>query len=159
SPRPPPPGGLLVDEEMNVTDGPRLDEAQPLRSARLVEEALARSDDHGVDLQMECVDEVVLDQRLGELRAAVDSDVPLVLLLELLHLFEDVATEHRRVVPLRALEGGGDDVLRHAVELVRELAFVMRPDRCETVVSAAAEQQRIRSHRLVDLELLALGPA
>ena len=76
---------------MNVTDGPRLDEAQPLRSARLVEEALARSDDHGIDLQAQRVDEVVLDQRLCELRAAVDEDVSGVLLLELRDLFDDVA--------------------------------------------------------------------
>src|SRR5436305_9581262 len=84
---------------MNVADGPRLDEAQPLRRARRVEEALARSDDHGIDLQVQRVDEVVLDQRLCELRAAVDDDVSGVLLLELRDLFDDVAAE----------DGGGQD--------------------------------------------------
>src|SRR5262249_38488297 len=105
---------------------------------------------------MECVDEVVLDQRLRELRAAVNDDVALELLLELRYFLDDVATEDGRVVPLGALEGGGDHVLRHRVELVCELALDPRPDGCEALVGHTAEQEGVGSLRLLPLELIAL---
>jgi hypothetical protein len=65
-------GGLLVDEDVDVTVGPRLRQPQSLRPGSIAEEALARADDDGVELKMEGVDEVVLDQRLRKLRTAVD---------------------------------------------------------------------------------------
>jgi GntR family transcriptional regulator/MocR family aminotransferase len=51
-------------------------------------------------------DEVVLDQRLRELRAAVDDDVAVVLRFEPGDLFDDIAGEHGGVVPLGVLERG-----------------------------------------------------
>jgi hypothetical protein len=58
------------------------------------------------------IDEVVLDQRLSELRAAMHDDVPLVPLLELGDLVDHVAFQHRRVIPLGVLQRG----VTHAVE-------------------------------------------
>jgi len=54
---------------MDIAEGPCVHEPESLCCARLVEEAFAGADDDGVDLQVECVDEVVLDQRLSELWA------------------------------------------------------------------------------------------
>ena len=82
-----------------------------------------------------------------------------VALLELRHLFDHVTAEHGRVVPPRVLEGRGDDVFRHRVELVGELPLEAWPDGGEAVVGDAAEQQCIRRHRLVQLELLTLRPS
>jgi hypothetical protein len=45
------------------------------------------------------------------------------------------------------------------VELVGELALDVRPDRREAVVGHAAQEERVRRHRLVELELVALRPA
>src|SRR3954453_10858414 len=53
----------------------------------------------------------------------------------------------------------GDDVLRHRVELVGELAIAVRPGSREALVSTSTEQQGRRAHRLVDLELVALVTA
>src|SRR6266581_3127640 len=50
---------------------------------RLREEALAAPEDDREHHQAQLVDEVVLDQRLHELGAAVDHDVPVLLLLQL----------------------------------------------------------------------------
>src|SRR3954471_6132377 len=55
-------GGAFVDEQVDVSDGLRLREAQALRGAGLAEEALPRSDDDRVDLRVQGVDEVVLDR-------------------------------------------------------------------------------------------------
>ena len=58
----------------------RVDEPQRLLVARLAEEALAASEHDREDHQPQLVDEVVLEQRLHELGAAVDDDVAVVLL-------------------------------------------------------------------------------
>jgi hypothetical protein len=68
---------------------------------------------------------------------------------------EVVAGDHRRVRPLGVGERGGDDVFRHRVELVGELAVALRPGGREALVRHASEQERLRGHRLVDLELVA----
>jgi hypothetical protein len=77
--------------------------------------------------------------------------------LELHHLLDHVTMQHGRVVPLGVLQRGGDHVLRHRVELVRELALVMRPDGGEAVVGDATEQQCVGRPRLLPLELIAFG--
>jgi hypothetical protein len=76
--------------------------------------------------QPQLVDEVALRQRLHELRAAVHDDVPVDLALHARGRLADVAAQHRRVVPLRLAERGGDHVLGHGVELVGELALPPR---------------------------------
>src|SRR4051794_31979640 len=152
--------GPLVDEELDaVAEGPRLPEPQPLGLAGAAEEPLARADDHRIDEQVEGIDEVVLDQRLGKLRAAVNEDVPLVPLLEAPYLLDDIAAENRRVRPLGILQRGRDDVLRHRVEVVGELALEIRPARGEPLVGDPPEQLRGGGHRLVDLELIAFRTA
>src|SRR5581483_2703045 len=90
---------------------------------------------------------------------AVNNDVTVVLLLERRDVANHVTTQHGGVVPLRVLQGGGDDVLGHRVELVRHLALEVRPDGSKAVVGAATEQQRARGHRLVELVLVALRAA
>jgi hypothetical protein len=50
-------------------------------------------------------------------------------------------------------------VLRHPVELVRELAAARRPGGCEAFVGDSPEKQRSRGHHLVQLELVSVGTA
>src|SRR3954453_2221439 len=152
--------GPLVDEELDaVAEGSRLGEPQPLGLARTVEEPLARADDHRIDEQVEGIDEVVLDQRLRKLRATVNEDVSLVPLLEIPHLLDDIAAENRRVLPLGILQRRRDDVLRHRVEVVGELALEMWPTRRKSLVGDPPEQLRVGGHGLVDLELIACRTA
>ena len=106
-----------------VADGLRGGEPQPLCRARFPEEPLAGADDDRVDLEVEGVNEVVLDQRLDELRAAMNDDVAVVSLLELPDLVDDVTRKDGGVVPFGVGQGLRDDVLGHRVELVRELAL------------------------------------
>jgi hypothetical protein len=85
----------------------------------------------------------------------VDDDVPVLLLLDLRDLACELPVEHRRVVPLRVLERGRNDVLRHRVELVGELAIPGRPGCREAFVGPPTQKERLRGHRLVELELVA----
>jgi hypothetical protein len=101
----------------------------------------------------------VVDQRLDELRAAVDDDVTTLLLLQLRDLLREVAFQHCRVVPLRLLQGRGDHVLGHGVELVGELALSGGPGLGKALVRDAAQQQRLGRERFVELELVALVSA
>ena len=87
----------------------------------------------------------------------MDDDVAVLLRLQLLDRLDSVTFQHRRVGPLRVVQGRGDDVLRHGVELVRELALARRPGLGESLVRLAAEQQRGGVHRLVELELVAFA--
>ena len=136
-----------------------LDEAKRLLVARLAEEPLARSEDDREDHHAQLVDEVVLDQRLHELGAAVDDDVGVDIVLELGDLGRDVALEHGGVVPLGLVERRGDDVLRHRVELVGELALAPGPGVGEAFVGAAPDQEAVGRHRLLELELVAVVAA
>jgi hypothetical protein len=150
----------LVDEDVNAAaDGFRGGEPQPLCRARFPEEPLAGADDDRVDLEVEGVNKIVLDQRLDELRAAMNNNVAVVSLFELPDLVDDVTRENGGVVPFGVGQGLRDDVLGHDVELVRELALVVRPDGSEAVVGDPAEQKGIRVHHLVKLERVAFRAA
>src|ERR671930_1764705 len=119
-----------IDKDVDpVVERFRLDEAEVLLVSRLSEETFAGADDDRVDHQAELVHEVVLDQRLRQLRTAVNDDVALVPLLELRDRLDHVAVEHSRVVTVRVLQSGEDDVLGQRVELVGELALDVRPHR------------------------------
>src|SRR5918992_2710490 len=118
-------------------------------------ERLSLAEDDREHHQPQLVDEVVLEQRLHELRAPVDDE----LAVELAHLFDDVALEDRRVRPLRVLERGRDHVLRHRVEPVCELPRAAGPGLGEALVGHAAEQHGVRVHGLDGLELVALVAA
>src|SRR6266436_9755663 len=67
--------------------------------AGLAEQALAGAESDREDLQPQLVDQVVLDQRVYELEAAGDDDVPVDLLLQRRDLVKRVALEECRVVP------------------------------------------------------------
>jgi hypothetical protein len=96
----------LVDEDGDaITDRFRVRKPQALLLAPVAEEALAGPQDDRENHQAQLVDEVVLDQRLHELGAAVDHDVPTRLLSQLRDVLHHVAPEYRRVVPLGLLEG------------------------------------------------------
>src|ERR687897_2900930 len=111
--------GRLVDEDRDaVAHRLRVLQAQRPLVARRPEQALAVAQDDRVDHQPQLVDEPVLEQPLHERGAAVDDDVAVDLPLELLDRLTQVAAQHRCVVPLGRLQGGGHDVLGHAVELV-----------------------------------------
>src|SRR3954447_19137693 len=58
--------GSLVDEDVDVTCGLRLGQTKLFRTAGVTKEALTRPDDHGVHLQVQRINKVVLDQRLHE---------------------------------------------------------------------------------------------
>ena len=73
--RPPPGSGALVDQDEDAVSGrARLGELQGFLRAR-PEEPLAASEDDGEHHQPQLVDQVMLEQSLGQLRAAVDDDV------------------------------------------------------------------------------------
>ena len=67
---------LVGEEGEAVTDGPGVEEANGFLVAGLVEEALASPEHDRVDHQPQLVDQVVLHQRVHELTAGVDDDVP-----------------------------------------------------------------------------------
>src|SRR5215210_7091185 len=119
----------LVDQDQHAVgpDRLRLREAPVDPFARLAEQLPPRAEDDREDHQMELVDEVVLQELLHEPEAPRYLDDPVGLLFQLRDLVDDVALDHLRVVPLRVRDRRGDDVLRHRVELVRELAFAVRP--------------------------------
>jgi hypothetical protein len=61
--------------------------------------------------------------------ATVDHDVLAILLLEVGYSLDDILFDQRRVVPLRGLlEGLGDPVFAHAVEVIRPFVLTLRPD-------------------------------
>src|SRR5439155_10597766 len=87
-------------------------------------------------------------------------------LLQHADLFGEVALQHRRVVPLRVLEGLRDDELRHRVHLLPERAGALhrRPRLREALVGHPAQELRVARLQLVELEAPALvadleGPA
>ena len=84
--------------------------------------------------------------------AAVDEDVAVDAVPEAGDL---VDVDDVGVVPLRVGQRAGDDVLRHVVEQVGELALTTRPRRGEPLVRRPSEQQRAGRAHLVHLELVA----
>src|SRR5262249_9791440 len=97
-----------------------------------------------------------LDQRVYELEAAGDDDVPVDLLLQRRDLAKHVAGEDRRVVPGGMLEGCGHDVLGQAVQPVRQLAAAGWPPRGKPLVASPAEQEGPGGPRLLKRELAEL---
>ncbi len=84
------------------------------------------------------VDQVVLDRRAYELKAAGDDDVPVYVLLQRRDLGKHVALEDCRVVPGGIGEGRGHDVLGHAVQPVGHLAAARWPPRGEPLAASPA---------------------
>src|SRR5947207_9022470 len=131
-----------VDQDRDAAaHGFRLDELQALLVTRLAEQALSASEDDRKDHQTQLVDEIVLQQRLSELPAAVDDDVAILFALELRHRLDHIAVEHGRVAPRWIAQRRRDDVLRHRVELLGELALPRRPGFGESFVCDPSKQQ------------------
>src|SRR4051794_26409009 len=149
--------GSYVGEEVDVAEGLRVRKAEAFRCSGLSEETLPCAHDDWIDLQVDRVHEVVLDKGLDELWAAVHGDVAFVLLLELRYFRDHVSPQNGGVVPLGGFERRGDDVLRHRVELVRELTLELWPYRRETVVRDPSEEQGVGRLRLLPFELVAVG--
>src|SRR5438876_1094468 len=134
-------------------EGLGVEEAHGFLVAGLAGQALAGPEGDREDLQPQLVDQVVLDQRAYELKAAGDDDVPVYVLLQRRDLVKHVALEDCRVVPGGMFEGRGHHVLGQAVQPVRQLAAAGWPPRGEPLVAAPAQQEGPGGQRLVEREL------
>jgi hypothetical protein len=86
--------GWLVDVDNNAGAGrPGFDEPESDRRVPFREQPLATSQDERVKPESILIDEAVLDQRLGEVAAAVDLEFPASLGLQLYDLFHRVALD------------------------------------------------------------------
>src|SRR5215212_6275133 len=74
-------------------------ELQRLVLTKVLEEALAPAHHHGVDHELELVEESVLQQRTDEGAASGDHDVPAIPLLEPTYLLANVLADERGVLP------------------------------------------------------------
>ena len=83
----------------------------------------------------------MLGERANQLGTGVDEDFTVDPVLEVRDLFGDVAVEHGRVGPPGLLQGGGHDVLGHAVELLRPFTRPIKPPCGEPLVALAAQQK------------------
>src|SRR5260370_13851850 len=117
------------------------------RRRPVAEELLSRAEVHGKEQQAVLVDEVMRDEGLRELAAAVDLQLVSRPLLELGDLGGQVAAEQRGVVPADGVERRGGHVLRQRGELARDLVVrvgYVRPVGLEDLVRPAAEEERVR---------------
>src|SRR5947207_3328293 len=111
----------LVGHVGEVADGPGAQKAQGLLAAPLVEETGTGAEHDGVHHEPQFVDQAVLDEGSYELEAAGDDDLPVQALPQVRDLADHIASEDCGVVPGGVLEGGGHDVLGHAVYPVGKL--------------------------------------
>ena len=117
---------------------------------------------HGrIHHQSEFIDEIVLDQRVHQRRAAVDQYVAIAAGLQFPHLLGDIAAPDGGVAPGCVGQRARGHIFRHAVDTVGKARFVLhrRPDGGEGVVGDAAEQDGVAGEQFVDLELVAFRPA
>src|SRR5437762_12709545 len=143
----------FVDENLDaVAHDLGRPQSHPLLRRGASEEALPLSEDYRIYHQPKLVKEIVLEQSLHESGAAVNDDWPVVLLAHAVDFLREITAEHCRVVPLGRTQRRRDDVLGHAVELVRELSLPRRPGGGESLVGLAAEEERLRLEGFVDLE-------
>jgi hypothetical protein len=120
-----------------------------------------RPKDDRIDHQPVLVDEVVAQQLVDQVRAAVHEEIAARLRLQLRDLGRHVARDDDRVVPVGTLEGVGDDVLANAVHALGErgIGDGRGPERRPDLPGPPAQQERLRAHRqvhVVDLILVAL---
>lgn len=116
------------------------------------EQALPATQDHRVDRDPVLVDQAVVHQRIDQVGAACDQDVPTGLILQLSDFDRDVAAEKDRVLPRELLEAVRDDVLRKGVDPVGE-ALVTRsrgPERRPDVIGHAPEERGVDGEELLD---------
>src|SRR5216684_824653 len=147
------PDGLVGEVGDAALEGLGAEEAHGFLVAGMAEQALAGPESDREDLEPQLGDQVVLDQRVYELEAAGDDDVPVYLLLQRRDLVKHVALEDCRVVPGGMFQGRGHDVLGQAVQPVRQLAAPRWPPRGEPLVAPPAQQEGPGGQRLVEREL------
>jgi hypothetical protein len=107
--------------------GLALDQLQRDRDRALAEQALAGPDRQREDPDALLVDEVVLEQCLEQIRAAVNLDLGAVLALEPGDRFRDVARDQRRAIPVDLLQRARGDVLAGAIEVIGDRAVGLGP--------------------------------
>src|SRR5215472_11105324 len=146
------PGGLVGEAGDAAFEGLSAGEAQGFLVAGPAEQALAGPEHDREDLQPQLIDQVVLDQRVYELEAAGDDDVPLYLPLQRRDLGQHVAREDCRVVPGGVFDGRGHDVLWQAGQPVRQVAAAGWPPRGEPLIAPPAQQEGPGSQGLVERE-------
>src|SRR5207245_3047421 len=99
-------------------------------------------------------DEVMLPQRVDELRTAGDQDVLTGLLLQLGDFLGDVLPDQRRIAPLELVQRRRDNELRDAVHSIRELVTGPgRPGLRKSCVGHAPREQSGGGEQLVVLVL------
>src|SRR5258708_39931776 len=103
--------------------------------AGLAEQALADLEGDREDLQPQLGDQVMLDQRACELKAAGDDDVPVYVLLQRRDLVKHVALEDCRVVPGGMFDCRGHVVLSQSVFSLRLLTASRWPPRGRSLVT------------------------
>src|SRR3989454_1524371 len=97
-------------------------------------------------------------ERPNQAGTSVDHDILARLLLQHRHLAGNVAANQVRVVPFQLLQRRRDDVLRNAVEPIRETVgvFPPGPGSREPLVCHAPKEERVRRECFVQLEFLDL---
>src|SRR5256885_6737870 len=101
----------------------------------------------------------MVEESLHQGGTAVNDDGSGVPLAHAPYLLRQITAEDCSVAPLGRAERRRDDVLGHAVELVREFSLPRRPGGSKSFISLAPEEERLRLEGFVDLELVALVPA
>src|SRR2546426_7404693 len=97
-------------------------------------------------------------ERPNQAGTSVDHDILAGLLLQLGHFADNVVADQMRVVPIQLRQRRRDDVLRNAVEPIRETVGVLPPGPGgrEPFVGHAPQEERVRRERFVSLEFLDL---
>ena len=154
--------GRVREQDDARAERARLDQAQVVRVDPVAEQVLAAAQDDRVDEQPVLVDQVVAQQLVDQVRAAVHQQVAARLRLQRPDLGGHVARDDRRVAPVGPLERVRHDVLRDAVHPVGQFGVAAagrRPERRPDLPGPAAQQERVGRHRLglvVDLVLVVL---
>jgi hypothetical protein len=144
------PAGSYVPITTPVVETLFVDELQPGRDRAVREQAFARPDDQGEDPEAELVDEVVAQERLDQVPAAVHLQLRPIFLLERGDPFGRVSLDQDRLAPLQCGTTPRNDVLGRVVQrLGAGLVCGVRPVGGEDVVGLAPEQEvERRAHRL-----------
>jgi hypothetical protein len=106
------------------------------RHGAVLEQPLPGTEQQRKRPQPEFVDEMMPEQRLDELSAAMDLELVTGFTLEIGNASHDVVGDQRRVVPLHALQRSRDNVFGYAVDLHRN--GISAPVFGETRLSCAA---------------------
>ena len=154
-------GARLVGQQDDAgVERPRPDEPEVRNVALVSEQAFPAPEHDREEHDPQLVHQVEFQQRIDELGAAEDQDVPVGPLLQSPDLASEVAPDDLRVVPRWLTQGRGHDVLVEGIDPIRE-PFVLRrvrPERGPDLIRHPPQEDRARREELIDLEpLLVLG--